>query len=93
MKRKNINYTFDIQRIWPNSLVFYLVANHHLNVAYPCGGTRLISEHIRFSDTVFLGSLPNQTFWKAECLSGMCKAGEINYVPVGDLNISMAFLF
>lgn len=82
MKRKKFNYTFDIQRIWPNSLVFYLVANHHLNAAYQCGRTGLILGHIQFSDTIFLRSLPNQTFWKEECLSNMCKVGEVNSVPV-----------
>ena len=68
MKRGGkINYLFDLQRTWPNSLVFYLVTNHPLNRACGCGRADLILEDIQASVILVLRSLPNPTFWKVEC--------------------------
>lgn len=60
------NYIFDRQRIWPNSRVFYLVTNHHLNTAYGCGRAGLMVDGIQVSDMLFLRSLPSRTFWKVD---------------------------
>lgn len=35
--KKKCNYTFDIQTIWPHSLVFYLVAHHHFECSLSVG--------------------------------------------------------
>ena len=82
MKRGKFNYIFDIKRIWPNILVFYLVISHHSNTVYQCGRTDLILEEIQFSEVLFLRFLPNQIFWKVRCLSNICNVGEIKFVPM-----------
>lgn len=80
-----------MHNIWPNSLVFYLVANPHLNTACHCGRTGLILEEIQVSDILFLRSLLNQPFWEVGCLSRFYNLGEVKSMPTGDLNIFALF--